>query len=263
MNALRSQFPSINRITCGALIENNFRCQKMISTSCTRSLPSFSFFPSKFFCSSVFSKALPRSYSSYGFCRSSATRHFNSSLGKTASSSYSSIGGSLLSFVRYRIGRLYYSFFYAQYNSKYLLVILVPAFFFAVRFRTDTTLGYRIYVPGKPDENLGSSSRYEHFLDDLAESKPAFSKKDSKADSFVGTDSISALRNWKNGTKVFMDDGATVSDLKQKFIKTGNKALPDGILAACHGRILEDSDLLAFAVRAYCKRDPKIFIWRE
>merc|ERR1719474_2303578 len=38
---------------------------------------------------------------------------------------------------------------------------------------------------------------------------------------------------------------------------------PKAVRAGCYGRMMEDGDNLALAVRTFCKRDPKIVLWEE
>jgi len=53
-----------------------------------------------------------------------------------------------------------------------------------------------------------------------------------------------------------------VQDFKEK-IYGGKTKVPATVRAGCHGRIFEDSDNLALAVRSFCRRDPKIVLWDE
>ena len=103
---------------------------------------------------------------------------------------------------------------------------------------------------------------------------------------------------WVNGQKIYLRDTATVQDLKaevyaqQKPLAIRQKeeaaaavaaaaagdATEGGdkkeevklqyqdttkLLVGCRGRMFADTDNLALAVRAFCKRDPNILIWKD
>lgn len=92
-------------------------------------------------------------------------------------------------------------------------------------------------------------------------------------------------KTWENGRKYYLPDEATVSDLKnlvyseQKPLdarqkeeasdKTGQTEPkpqyqdPSHLLVGCKGRVFEDSDNLAMAVKAFCRRHPNILIWKD
>lgn len=94
-------------------------------------------------------------------------------------------------------------------------------------------------------------------------------------------------KTWTNGRKYYLPDDATVSDLKnlvyseQKPLEAKQKELepsseeskgadpepqyqdPSELLVGCRGRMFEDTDNLAMAVRAFCRRDPNILIWKD
>eukprot|EP00442_Polarella_glacialis_P035097 CAMPEP_0115161786 /NCGR_PEP_ID=MMETSP0227-20121206/71596_1 /TAXON_ID=89957 /ORGANISM="Polarella glacialis, Strain CCMP 1383" /LENGTH=62 /DNA_ID=CAMNT_0002573917 /DNA_START=66 /DNA_END=254 /DNA_ORIENTATION=+ len=55
---------------------------------------------------------------------------------------------------------------------------------------------------------------------------------------------------------------ATVKDLKESVYGEAGK-VPAAVRAGCHGRMMEDGDNLALAVRTFCRRDPKIVLWEE
>merc|ERR1711953_1636002 len=67
---------------------------------------------------------------------------------------------------------------------------------------------------------------------------------------------------WKNGSGFYFPAMATVQDLKEVVYKGADK-VPKDVRAGCHGRMMEDSDNLALAVRTFCRRDPKIVLWQE
>merc|ERR1719458_1319331 len=70
------------------------------------------------------------------------------------------------------------------------------------------------------------------------------------------------LFGWNNGTSFYFPAMATVKDLKES-VYAGADQVPKAVKAGCYGRMMEDSDNLALAVRTFCKRDPKIVLWEE
>ncbi|KNC36958.1 hypothetical protein PFLG_02286 [Plasmodium falciparum RAJ116] len=58
------------------------------------------------------------------------------------------------------------------------------------------------------------------------------------------------------------NDNVTVKDAK-RIIYQGEENIPEKIKLGCKGRIMDDNDNLAMAVRAFCKRDPKVIIWQD
>ena len=66
---------------------------------------------------------------------------------------------------------------------------------------------------------------------------------------------------FSNGQSVFASGSLTVAGLKEKVYGKGK--VPTGVRAGCHGRMFEDSDNLALAVKAFCRRDPMIVLWGE
>ncbi|SOV10124.1 conserved Plasmodium protein, unknown function [Plasmodium sp. DRC-Itaito] len=134
--------------------------------------------------------------------------------------------------INYRLKKIYHSFYYAQSHIKYVMLILFPAIIWTTRYRADTQLGYFFYIN---DEKLYPT--YRHNI-------------------------IKKKMKWKNGSKFYLNDNVTVKDAKN-IIYEGEKNVPDKIKLGCKGRIMDDNDNLAMAVRAFCKRDPKIFIWQD
>lgn len=156
-------------------------------------------------------------------------------------------------YLRHRVGRLYDSFYNAQTSTKFVMGLFFPAAIFSVRYRADTKLGYHVFI--------ADPSLY-----------PDLSHK------WIG-------KTWTNGRKYYLPDEASVSDLKhlvyseQKPLdarqregasdKTGQMEPkpqyqePSQLLVGCKGRMFEDSDNLAMAVRAFCRRDPNILIWKD
>lgn len=160
-----------------------------------------------------------------------------------------------MQYLGHRLFRMYDSFYNAQSSTKFIMCFFFPAAIFSVRYRADTKLGYHVFI--------AEPSLY-----------PDLSHK------WVG-------KTWKNGKKYYLPDDATVSDLKnlvyseQKPLDAQQKEPtvasvepkeadatpryqdPSELLVGCKGRMFEDTDNLAMAVRAFCRRDPNILIWRD
>ncbi|BAM41915.1 conserved hypothetical protein [Theileria orientalis strain Shintoku] len=170
--------------------------------------------------------------------------------------------------LNYRLGRFYNSFYYAQSNNKYVMLIAFPAFIWYVRYRADTKLGYRLYISptaGGPLDYL-----------ELSEIPP--NQKSKNNDSFISS-SVEFLADkykwftnkvfkpgpmvkyWENGRKIYLSDDLTVRGLKKLLY--GDEESSKDVLVGCKGRVMNDNDNLALATRAFCKRDPRLVLWRE
>merc|ERR1712087_451848 len=131
--------------------------------------------------------------------------------------------------MKFRAGRLYETFWNSQSNVKYTMIFLYPGALFYVRWRAETQYKYNVFI----------------------------------ADKAVEPDSTQNLiSTWKNGSSFYFPAMATVKDLKETVYDGAGK-VPAAVRAGCHGRMMEDSDNLALAVRTFCKRDPKIIFWEE
>merc|ERR1712107_292948 len=112
------------------------------------------------------------------------------------------------------------------------VVFLYPGLLFHFRWRAETQYKYNVFIaddvvkPPTPEGRLGS------------------------------------WQAWKNGSGFYFPAMATVQDLKEVVYKGADK-VPKAVRAGCHGRMMEDSDNLALAVRTFCRRDPKIVLWQE
>lgn len=133
--------------------------------------------------------------------------------------------------LRHQAGTLYNTFFYTKSNVKYAMVFLFPAFLWTTRLRADRLLGYQLYIA--EEEIYPDYSRHKFFN-----------------------------KKWSNGRKVYLKDGTTVAELKEQIYERRDK-IPKDVRVGCHGRMMEDTDNLAMAVRAFCKRDPKILLWTD
>ncbi|KAL8431740.1 hypothetical protein ACSSS7_005066 [Eimeria intestinalis] len=169
-----------------------------------------------------------------------------------ASSSTRGFVRNTLRYLGHRLGRMYDSFYNAQSSTKFVMCFFFPAAIFSVRYRADTKLGYHVFI--------ADPSLY-----------PDLSHK------WIG-------KTWTNGKKYYLPDEATVADLKalvyaeqkplearkkeeSSNLETSKPVLsyqdPSQLLAGCRGRMFEDTDNLALAVKAFCRRDPNILIWKD
>merc|ERR1712190_340957 len=130
--------------------------------------------------------------------------------------------------IKFRAGRLYETFWNSQSNVKYTVVFLYPGALFYIRWRAETQYKYNVFVSDKSVEP------------DVSEN---------------------IISSWKNGSAFYFPAMATEKDLKETVY--GAEKVPPAVKAGCYGRMMEDSDNLALAVRTFCRRDPKIVLWEE
>ncbi|EDO08289.1 hypothetical protein BBOV_III007280 [Babesia bovis T2Bo] len=176
--------------------------------------------------------------------------------------------------LRYRLGRLYNSFYYSQSNNKYVMLFVFPSVIWYTRFRADTKLGYRLYI----SPTAGGPVDYKEKIDkdSITKSSDDSSEQSSSLllnvlnylddtimgiwSSIKGTKPL--IEGFKNGKKVYLNDSATVQDLKNAVY--GKLAMENkDVMVGCKGRIMQDEDNLALATRAFCRRDPRIILWRD
>ncbi|ORM39925.1 uncharacterized protein BXIN_1282 [Babesia sp. Xinjiang] len=172
------------------------------------------------------------------------------------------------------MGRLYNSFYYSQSNNKYVMLFVFPSVIWYTRFRADTKLGYRLYI----SPTAGGPIDYTDKIDSAAMRKQDDDSGEISSsylldalnyvdDTVMGlwrriTGSRPLIEGFKNGKKVYLDDSATVTDLKNAVY--GQRAIENkDVLVGCKGRIMQDDDNLALATRAFCRRDPRIVLWRD
>ncbi|CAD2084528.1 conserved Plasmodium protein, unknown function [Plasmodium vinckei lentum] len=161
------------------------------------------------------------------------------------------IWSSIFRDVNYRFKKVYHSFYYAQSHIKYVMLILFPGVIWSTRYRADTKLGYFFYIN---DEKL--YPRIDNIPNDN-------NNNDNYIDKYVNyTKNLVNNPKWVNGTKFYLNDDVTVQDVK-KIIYKNPENIPKNIKLGCKGRMMDDNDNLALAVRAFCKRDPKIIIWED
>lgn len=132
----------------------------------------------------------------------------------------------------FRAGRLWETFWNSQSNIKYTMVFIYPGLLYYVRWRAETKYKYRVYIADKkvqPDD----SENLIHMVSD-----------------------------WKNGSVFYYPETATVQDVKNDVYGSEEK-IPPAVRVGCYGRMMENSDNLALAVRTFCKRDPMLVFWEE
>ncbi|KAK1444486.1 hypothetical protein BgAZ_103970 [Babesia gibsoni] len=188
-----------------------------------------------------------------------------------------SVGSSLTAFrrsVRYRLGRMYNSFHYSQSNNKYVMLFVFPGVMWYTRYRAETKLGYRLYIA----PTAGGPIDYEGEIDASSLMKEAEGPKEDtvsmllKGLNYVDDTIVGAwnklqgkkelIDGFKNGKKVYLEDSATVGDLKKMVYGKDALAYAD-VLVGCKGRVMQNDDNLALSTRAFCKRDPRIVLWRD
>ncbi|GFE53346.1 hypothetical protein BaOVIS_007500 [Babesia ovis] len=172
------------------------------------------------------------------------------------------------------MGRLYNSFYYSQSNNKYVMLFVFPSVIWYTRFRADTKLGYRLYI----SPTAGGPVDYMEQIDKEAMNKQSDDSEDQSSSVLLNAlnfldDTLMSIwgrirgsrpliEGFKNGKKVYLNDSATVNDLKNAVY--GNKAIEHSdVLVGCKGRIMQDDDNLALATRAFCRRDPRIILWKD
>jgi len=128
-----------------------------------------------------------------------------------------------------REGLKYETFWNSQSNSKYTLVLLYPAALWYTRWTTDSSYKYRVYMSEKGIE------------------------PDTSANLFSG---------WSNGKEFYGSAMTTVGEFKDQVYSPYGKT-PAYVRVGCHGRMMEDSDNLALAVRSFCKGDPMLVFWED
>ena len=129
--------------------------------------------------------------------------------------------------IKFRAGRLYETFWNSQSNTKYTLLLIYPGALAWVRWRAETQYKYNVFIADKAVEPDDSKNLYSA---------------------------------WKNGSVFYFPAMATVKDLKESVY---GDSVPKAVRAGCYGRMMEDGDNLALAVRTFCKRDPKLVLWEE
>ena len=137
--------------------------------------------------------------------------------------------------IRFRAGRLYETFWFSQSNLKWTLVFLYPGALFYIRWRAEHQYKYNVYVADK------------EVIPQTEKTVPIVGKK---------------FGAFQNGNSYYTNAMATVEDFKAT-VYNGKENVPKNIRAGCNGRMFEDHDNLALAVRSFCRRNPQIVLWEE
>lgn len=153
----------------------------------------------------------------------------------------------LLEGARFRAGRLYETFWNSQSNLKYFLVGVYPGYLFYIRFRAETQYKYNVYIAEK-------------------EAYPAYQSKSGIIHLFrslaFGDGAIPGGGYWSNGKVFYAGPNMTVDQLT-KSVYESEKAPPANLKVGCKGRVFENTDNLALAVKSFCRRDPRILMWTD
>lgn len=148
----------------------------------------------------------------------------------------------------FRAGRLYETFWNSQSNLKYGLVVVWPAYLFYIRWRAETQYKYNVYIADKSVyPTYKHKSGVGHFV---------YSTLFGNGWAEQGGGGY-----WSNGKVFYGTEKTTVEELK-KVVYDGEPA-PEGLRVGCRGRMFENSDNLALAVKNFCRRDPRVLMWTE
>lgn len=150
---------------------------------------------------------------------------------------------SLRQTLNYRLQRLWTTFYFAQYSSKFTLLLAFPGLFSVIRYRAETKYGYHVFIH-PTSVNEASSILPKPALPPALES----------------SERLQRWFAWKNGSKFYFDKHATVHDVKLALYRE-EKHIPEHLMVGCKGRIFHDTDNLAASTRVYCKRDPRLVLW--
>jgi len=145
----------------------------------------------------------------------------------------------------FRATRLYETFWNSQSNLKWGFVVAYPSYLFYIRWRAETQYKYNVYLE-KPSiyPTYENEKGLGHMLRSLAFGAG------SKGGGY-----------WSNGSVVYGTSAMTVGDMKNTVYRS--EKTPDNLKVGCRGRMMEDSDNLALAVKSFCRRDPRILMWVE
>eukprot|EP00392_Amoebophrya_sp_AT5.2_P013081 g13192.t1 len=145
----------------------------------------------------------------------------------------------------FRASRLYETFWNSQSNLKWGLVVVYPSYLFYIRWRAETQYKYNVYLESPSLYPTYQNERgFLHLFRSLAFG--------------AGT---AGGGYWSNGSVFYGNAGMSVADLKNAVYPSEDK--PSGLKVGCRGRMMEDTDNLALAVKSFCRRDPRILMWTE
>lgn len=162
-----------------------------------------------------------------------------------------SIWWSLGRSLKFRLKRLWTTFYFGQYSGKFTLLLFFPGFLSAVRYRAETRYGYHVFINSASTETEDASDASRSITPEP--NLPYYLKSNERLRRWFA---------WKNGNKFYFGKDATVHDLKLAVYR-GEDKIPDDVLIGCKGRMFCDKDNLAMATRTFCKRDPRIVIWND
>ncbi|CAD7956973.1 unnamed protein product [Amoebophrya sp. A25] len=145
----------------------------------------------------------------------------------------------------FRAARLYETFWNSQSNLKWGLVVAYPSYLFYIRWRAETQYKYNVYLE-KPSlyPTMAEERGIAHALRSV----------------LFGAGSVGG-GYWSNGSVFYGTSAMSVADLKTRVY--GKETPPANLKVGCRGRMMEDSDNLALAVKSFCRRDPRILMWVE
>jgi len=148
----------------------------------------------------------------------------------------------------FRRQRLYETFWNSQSNLKWGLVLVYPAYLLKIRWRAETQYKYNVYIAEK--ENY-PSYECERGIGHMLYS------------AIFGNGVAGAGGGyWSNGAVFYFKEDQTVGGLKEAVYKS-SQVPPENLKVGCRGRVMNDSDNLALAVKNFCRRDPRILMWEE
>jgi len=147
--------------------------------------------------------------------------------------------------MKFRAGRLYETFWNSQSNLKWGMVVVWPSYLFYIRCRAETQYKYHVYLENGCEPKYHSRSGLFHLI----------------YSGLFGAGVVEGGGYWKNGSVFWGNDKLTIGGLKN-MVYEGDEQ-PEKLRVGCRGRIMEDTDNLAIAVKNFCRRDPRILMWTE
>lgn len=150
--------------------------------------------------------------------------------------------------MQFRAGRLYETFWNSQSNLKWGLVLVYPAYLLNIRWRAETQYKYNVYIADK--------SAYPTYENDRGIFHMLYSAMFGAGVTGAGGG------YWSNGKVFYFDANQTVGGLKETVYRK-SQSPPKNLKVGCRGRMMNDSDNLALAVKSFCRRDPRILMWEE
>merc|ERR1712194_845733 len=137
------------------------------------------------------------------------------------------------------------TFWNSQSNLKWGLVVAWPAYLFYIRWRAETQYKYNVYLEKGCEPTYANKSGLFHLLYSLG----------------FGKGLVEGGGYWKNGSVFWGNSSLTVGGLKNMVYDS--EETPKKLRVGCRGRMMQDEDNLAIAVKNFCRRDPRILMWTE